>query len=210
MGAASPGGASAGAPAVVLTPRGARREAPADGAWAAPAEPKRACLRQAFAAVLRSPILEAEARRVSPAVMLAKLAACAALVTLCGIIGGILYFGGGVIFVTVILSLFYTEDLPLVTGTGCALMSCVCVGLLLTFVDRPEPLDGQLHVYAGLLLPCVVLGTAVSSHAMLFLSRTSVLLLVSVVALLMGVLITFQAQIFSWAVGGTDEPALRY
>ena len=117
-------------------------------------------------------------------------------------IGGILYFGGGVIFVTVILFLFYNDDLPLVTGTGCALMSCVCAGLLLTFVDRPVQLDPELPMFALLLLPCVVAGTAVSSHAMLYLSRTSVLLLVSAVALVMGVLITFQRQIFSWAAVG--------
>jgi uncharacterized membrane protein YfcA len=128
-----------------------------------------------------------------------RLACCALLVTGFGVIGGLLYFGGGVIFVTLILLLFYHEDLPLVTGTGCALMACVCLGLLATFVRRPgRGLDPALPQFAALVLPCVALGTAASSRAMLYFSKPAVLLLVAGVALVMGVLITFQRQIFSF------------
>lgn len=202
--------AGAAAPAGGPSPRGASDEAPSDafhlaGVWTVAGLSKGAWLAQSVALLLHSPILEAERRNSSPAAMRLKLISCTALVAACGVIGGILYFGGGVIFVTVILFLFYNEDLPLVTGTGCALMSCVCIGLLLTFVDRPIALDPELPVYALMLLPFVVLGTAVSSHAMLYLSRTSVLLLVSMVALVMGVLITFQRQIFSWAASEEES-----
>ncbi|KAJ1629398.1 hypothetical protein T492DRAFT_1011154 [Pavlovales sp. CCMP2436] len=172
-----------------------------DDAWPDTSQERGAWLRGTLASVWYSPILENQRRRVSPAAMRAKLVSCAACMVGCGVIGGILYFGGGVIFVTVILFLFYHDDLPLVTGTGCMLMSCVCLGLMATFIDRPAvQLDSELPTYAALVLPCVMLGTALSSHMMLYLSRTSVLLLVSLVALVMGVLITFQRQIFAWAV----------
>lgn len=170
------------------------------GVWTTrAASPAFAWMVQTAHAMLDSPIIEAHRAHLSPAALRTKLGLCTLVVVLCGVLGGILYFGGGVIFVSVILALFHNDDLPLVTGTGCMMMASVCTGLLLSFVRRPLGVGSHLIPYAALVLPCVVLGTSVSSRAMLYMTKTSVLLLVSGVSLLMGVLITFQHQIFSFA-----------
>lgn len=165
--------------------------------------PLRAWLAQASFALLRSPLIEATAEAVSPRALHCRLLACTVGIVACGIIGGILYFGGGVIFVSLILALFTTDDLPLATGTGCSIMACVCLGLLVTFPGRPEVFTEDMAKSAAIVIPCVVLGTSISSRLMLYLSKSSVLLVVATVALTMGILISFQHQIFGWAEGGS-------